>query len=378
MENFEETYIVINNVKMAKLIDTNGLAWYPLNYFLEKVLGVSLKAKNFTDTNLENFMQVIEFQQENAHRISKTWFMNEWGIRHLLENIQPLPTEKDKHLRIDSCCIYFNVERNERRCIYAKLIPNQKDYSPWEYLVLKNDKRININTVWKRCDYCDKFFPDNKYYFNIVKTKSHKTPKTKHTCLQCTGDKFSIPNKSIEIMYEKGGDKIVQAYIEKNVMKLFTFMNKTKANYKIDVFNTSSAIRELFEELPKHPFLFNMENYNIIYVSNIINVPPDTIKRALDNFIQIGYYETRKEHRDKGITKTNLIKMVKSNFEHTIEAKKLQSIDCEPIIGIITSKGLNIIAKKIVKCPYANIYLFDETSERNMQTIIKRIKNQGG
>lgn len=387
MEGFTESTKIINDIEFPILIDSDNKTWYPFSYFIKKVLKRTHSARDYFDTEIENHMKSIpyKFKMQKNNVALRTWFIDEDALKYILKNMTVKKGKetimKEKELALDGACIYFGIKnKSERKTKFAKMEPTYSDYNEWEKIFLKADKDISDNTEWKRCYKCEKYFPNNKKYFDVYKNRYQET-LTKGQCLVCK-DKCNLQtdNNDLRTLYKNNELNMAKNLIKGNHYNVFLrfFLNEKK--FTLEIFDNPSFISDCILKLKDYS-LFNMNNYNLHYISSKINVPVNKLRSMTINYINIGFMETLKKHKTND--KSNIISIkwleetIKRNFKRTLSSVMLDCFDCDPIIGIITNKGLVIIARKECEIRYAQVFKYTNV-KKDMINIINRIRRQGG
>lgn len=224
--------IRIGDKIIEEVIDRDGVRWYPLKSFLQKILCKHDKVSTFRDSEMSRYMKVFEYYQRihGTHRLIKTWCMNENGIKYLLRHMSIRKIKNEKLYRAREkgfleACIYFHVKKHDELSpLYINIMPDIKDYDIWSILCIMNDVKINADTRWKKCQECRYYYPDNVRYFGNNKKEQKK-------CLQCQDKNFSCNNKTIQYIYDHDGlDLLYKLYTHKDdriiVEALKEFINK--------------------------------------------------------------------------------------------------------------------------------------------------------
>ena len=69
--------------------------------------------------------------------------------------------------------------------------------------------------------------------------------------------------------------------------------------------------------------------------------------------------------------------MFYNSFQCVIGKEKLCCLPGNPVIGVITPKGLNVILRENIKIPKVNCYEY-YPYKTDVEKLIKKIKRQGG
>lgn len=222
--------IIIGEKIIEEITDEDGIKWYPLKKFLERILCKYDKVSKFRDTIISRYMKVISYPSNPKAPNSniKTWCINENGIKYLLRHMN-IFQKGNKNINLYrarekgffEACQYFHVKNPDKiKPTYINITPNLKDYDIWSINCLLNDRKIQVNTRWKLCSECDYYYPDSTRYFGDNKKK----------CLQCQNKNFKCQNKIIQFIYDNGGLDLLYAISlnkdEEIVKKLIDFINK--------------------------------------------------------------------------------------------------------------------------------------------------------
>ncbi len=376
MKNFKETFVQIGLSEIPCLIDTNNIKWYPLNTFFKRALYRPCEVSSYRDSQLSNYMQVIEykFQEQRGLKELKTWFMNETGIKIILKNIKTAPTNnslmKLRQQGLYDACLYFNIKREEPIITqYSNMITNFEKYELFDRICLETDSNIKTNTTWKRCDKCNIFYPDNKNYFPI-----NSKNNTKITCKKCNKEDFTIVDNEVNKLYKIGGKELVIAVYNKYYIKALKIINNSNVKFAPKLFYEKDILIKLIYYIQKNKN-GDMENFNLRYMSKYINIPLPDMKKIIGSSINIGYLKALPEDYEKStyLNEFKIKNICKQMFGYIIQGKNIPFPEIEPILGIITKKGLIIICKKPTEI--SNIKTFQFYKEpKKMNRILKKIK----
>lgn len=384
MDIIKEEYIVLNKKNIPRL-NINGFYWYPLTYFFKNALERHYKAKDFVDTQIDKYMQVISYKFPNARSENRTWFINEEGLKKILKNIKTGfncndDREYKKDLLLDEACILFKVKRKNKQTIYSKIDYTKLDYGWWLKDVFYFDNDLNEDTIWKFCPKCQRYFPNNNKYFGSHKSRQ-KNLMLHSTCKECENKEIICDNEDINKIKNNCNSWIINEYINKNYYEVFKYFVKDKKGYNLSIFNDMSIIIPMIEKI-KEDKNFDLSNYYLLYFSQSLDIPLNILKSSAEIYnlkIGINYplIEDKKKSLKK-ITKKETITLFNKTFKLVIKPDKLSFLNCNPVLGVVTPKGLNIICcKDMPKSSRINYYKFSNY-DIDMQEIIKKIKKQGG
>lgn len=196
---------------MDEIIDEDGVKWYPLNWFVQKILRKKDKRSLFRDGKTSKYMKVIEYSSDRVGMTTpkKAWCINEKGIKFLLKNMRinkkgSKMTYKAREKGFFEACLYFNVKKPLERLepTFIKQIPNLDDYDFWSATCLEYDTYDSPFEPWKFCPECHYYYPFREAYFGAK-------PSVREKCLQCQGKNFRCKNKIIQYIHENGGDELL-------------------------------------------------------------------------------------------------------------------------------------------------------------------------
>lgn len=226
------TEIKIGDKIIDQITDDNGVNWYPLKAFLQRILCKYDKVTTFRDSAISRYMKVFEYnpKKNKSNRLVKTWFINENGVKYLLRHMSIRKTKNTKmyiarEKGFFEACIYFNVKNHdELEPLYINTIPDLKEYDIWSLLCITNDTKITNTTSWKKCPECGYYYPNKINYFGSNRKKQTK-------CLQCQNKNFHCDNKIIQYIYDNDGlDLLYKLYTSQKesviIEALKNFINK--------------------------------------------------------------------------------------------------------------------------------------------------------
>lgn len=382
--NYEESYIIMNKNKIPKLIDTEGIEWYPLTYLFNKGLARHYKAKDFVETNVEKYMQVLWYKFEKSNSINRTWFINSNGVKYILRNIKTSfsnnpELDYKKEILLDEAFIAFGINRKNRELIYAKLDWNKVNYGEWIKYCFNSDKDLTSDTIWRWCEKCHRYFPYTTNYFGSHKSRQKNT--IMHTtCKECEGLDFISSDANVNAMRENLDTSFIPLYLEKNYYELFKHLVIANKNYNISVFNDYLLVTNLISKI-KEDKDFDPGDYYMQYFSHALDISFERLKETiLKSNIKIGTKSPLEEDKKKSHKRINMKEykqMFYNSFQCVIDKEKLCCLPGKPVIGVITPKGLNVILKEDIKIPKVNCYEY-YPYRTDVEKLIKKIKRQGG
>lgn len=218
MHTYTQDKIIIGQKFLDRLTDEDGVNWYPLKTFISRILCKDDKVSSFRDSKMKKYLRVIEYNpnRPGARHNIKMWCINEQGIKYMLKRTTVIKKSSTKNYQLRAqglaeACLYFDVKPVEPlQPEYLNEKPDIRDYDVWSILCIENDYKIKVNTKWKLCKECNRYFPDSVRYFKS--TNGH----TKKTCLQCSNQDFVCLNKRIQYIYENGGYDILYSLFIKD------------------------------------------------------------------------------------------------------------------------------------------------------------------
>lgn len=383
-DNYEENYIIINKNKIPKLTDKDGINWYPLTYLFDKGLYRKYKAKDFVETIVERYMQVIWYKFERSNAINRTWFINENGVKHIIRNIKTSfsnnpALDYKKELLLDEAFLVFGIKRKNRRIMYAKLDWHKLSYGDWIQYCFHSDKDLTVDTIWKWCEGCQRYFPYSTKYFGTHRS-SKKNVVMHALCKECEGKPFISDDPNVNTMRKNKDTKLIPLYLEKNYYELFKWLVIADKNYNISIFNDYLYVTNLIIRI-KEDEEFDSGDYYIQYFSHALNISFEKLKETIQKSnIKIGLKAPLEEDKKKSHKMLNMKqykRMFYKNFQCVIDKTKLSCLPGHPVLGIITPKGLNVILKEKVKIPKVNCYEY-YPYKTDVEQLVKTIKRQGG
>lgn len=217
MQNFTVEKIIIGNKIIDEITDTDGIKWYPLKQFLERILCKFDKVSTFRDSTISKYMQVIEYPVSSLFpdKNMPTWCINILGVKYLLKHMTIMNKGNNRLYKArekgfaEACC-YFNIKIPTKiDPTFIQTTPDLSNYDIWSVLCLEYDYNIKPNTIWKKCPECGYYYPDFDSYYGARKIKS--TP-----CLQCQQRDFKCKNKVIQYIYENNGIDLLYKLHENN------------------------------------------------------------------------------------------------------------------------------------------------------------------
>lgn len=380
MCKFEQAYITINQNQIPVLKDENNINWYPMKMFFERILFRPADIKSYRDSEFSKYMQVIEFifNNEFSNKPTKTWFVNEKGLKIILKNINTGQKHKIRaRIReqyLYEACLFFNIQRPDVRPKYKKQVTDLSEYDEWTKICLETDFEISEKTVWKRCNSCNKYFPNNKKYFN-TKTLKNKQKVLRSTCKKCHNKNFKSTNPDIQKQYNIGGVELINSIKKRHYLKSFQILMEKSSSYVPPLFYDKNTLIQLIKYIKKEIIKNDKSKYNLKYISQFIKISPLKMSQIIGNDLKIGTLKSLEIKRKKRntISRTRIKSLCKDKFTNTIPSSKINISGIKPIIGIITQNGLHIICDEIKNIRYAKLYKFTNNL-KEMEKIIKIIE----
>lgn len=382
--NFDESHITLNNHQIPKLTDKEGINWYPITYFFKNALNRKYKAKDFVETRIDKYMQVIIYRFPKAGYMYKTWFINETGLKIILRNIKTsfvgnIEKAYEKELLLDDACNLFNVKRKERQIIYAKINYETLTYPKWIMTCFETDTSLNKDTIWKWCRNCGRYFPNTKKYFPYH-VSGHNNVITHDECKECSGKMFLSDNKDLNALKKHHDSRLIKEYQEGNfffIMKKFVLNQK---GYNLSIFNNRNRMIRFLKEIKNEPD-FDSGYYFVSYIAKGLKVPYEAIRKLAEELsIPIGLkspLEEDKQNSKRKLTQPQFERLLRRTFLCTIDKSKIKFFPGNPIMGIVTPAGLNVIFKEDIKITKINCYKYSPYIN-DIRHLIKVIKMQGG
>lgn len=207
-----EKYNILS-VEQIRLLDEDGVYWYPLKNFFKNVLFRELNITNYRDNEeYSKYMKVIEYKPLKTFNDKplKTWFINNEGMFLILKNtfiIKDTPKKtlmREKYLA--AARNFFGVTVTNDEPTFLSYQPDLSNYDVWSILCLTQDKTIKKETIWKKCEKCGFYYPCSKNYFTKYKTQYSSN------CKQCSGNDFKCSNKIIQYIYNHDGLDLLYNY----------------------------------------------------------------------------------------------------------------------------------------------------------------------
>lgn len=199
--------VIIGDTMIDELVDEKGVKWYPLTWFITKVLRKKQKTSDFRDSTISRYMKVIEYSADRpGMRVPrKTWCINTNGIRYLLKNMTinkagNLSRYETREKGFYEAALFFKVHSALEKLTptFIHHPPNINEYDIWSALCLEYDDSLNVISIWKVCPECNYYYPYSQIYFG---KNFHQNSR----CLQCRGRNFKCKNKIIQFIYDNGG-----------------------------------------------------------------------------------------------------------------------------------------------------------------------------
>ena len=212
MEQYsKETYKVIEVERYRLKENATGIYWYPMNDFFKNVLFRSFNSRSYRDNELySKYMRVIKFEPRPNSPI-KTWFINEEGLHLILKNLKPIKDSPRKQVIRDmyeaaakQLVNVHTVTDVNTPPKFINFVPDLSKYDVWSIICLTNDKYIKPETLWKRCDECGFYYPDNQRYFSKVSEKH-----LNNRCRKCCGGDFVCTNSKYQYIYKRNGYDLI-------------------------------------------------------------------------------------------------------------------------------------------------------------------------
>lgn len=231
MDNFKIEQVRIGDKIIDRIIDEEGIEWYPFKKFLESILCKYDKVATFRDSNLNKFLRVIKYSssKQKINEGNRTWCINKDGIVFLLKHMS-VNLKGNKKLfesrkkGFYEACRFFDVKISKIESLpnFMNIPPILKDYDIWSLVCLENDPYIKPDSIWKVCPECGFYYPYKERYFGAKKKDSK--------CLECQGKNFKCYNKIVQFIYDNDGIDLLYAINELNdetiVKELLNFINK--------------------------------------------------------------------------------------------------------------------------------------------------------
>lgn len=372
-ENYVETYFVLNYKQIPRLTDKDGVSWYPLSYFLKKGMNTTLRAKRYANSVFEDkYMKVIIYKFKYAHSKSMTWFVNEEGLKLLLKNFKTVYSKgknaKERTIRkdmiLDEACQLFKVRRNCNNAIYRKLDYRKLHYGKWLSFVFRTDQDLRYDTPFRKCAYCHRWFPYTEKYFGVrYKRRKNGTVKLLKTyCKECNGEQFHSDNKDVERLKKLGHINYIYHYLNRDWYTLFKKAIFYDANLKLKIFNNPLIISDCIMRV-REDDRFDLEDYYIQFFTSRLNIPFTKIKDELTaRKFKIGKYKALPEDYAKSkrlYTLAAFKAKFRRKFKYVVQPGQLRFLPGEPIIGLITFRGLVVITKEKISLPNIKCYVLD-------------------
>nr|DAK84777.1 MAG TPA: DIM protein [Caudoviricetes sp.] len=383
-ENFSVDFITLSKAKIPKLTDKEGVNWYPLTYFLKKGLLRTSGSYRFSDTKIQSNMQTLWYKFSYGFPPLLTWFINEKGLKKLLRKMitpSTLDPKKvmEREMALDEACILFNIKRKEKKVIYAKLDLEQLHYRGWVYYCLKTDKEVDINTIWKWCEKCQKYFPNNRRYFGGHKTDAGNII-IHSTCRKCEGKEYVSTNPDLLKMKNKDDLNLIPLYIEKKYYELFKAKVKSSKKYGLSIFSNYVLMVDMIKRI-KEDKDFDTGDFYVAFFARVFNLSHEKLKEYLEmDEVEIGEkepLEKDKKTSKRNYTKEEYIALFKRSFRCVLTEPEITFLPGHAIVAVITKQGLNVICNKKVRIGKAKVFEFSPFIKDAKDTI-KEIRRQRG
>ncbi len=398
-ENYVETYFTLNYKPIPRLTDKDGVGWYPLSYFLRKGLNTTLTARKFINSQFEDkYMKVIIYKFKHANKLNPTWFVNEDGLKLLLKNIKTAPKHNklskerimEKDMVLEEACKLFNVRRNYNNAIYRRLDYRKLHYGKWLSFVFRTDKDLKSDTPFRKCAYCHRWFPCNEKYFAIRYKYSKKGARKvlRTYCKECAGEQFHSDNKDVERLKKLGYMNLIYCYLDRNWYAIFRKAIFYSPNLKLQIFNNPLIMSDCIIRI-REDERFDLEDYYIQFFTSKLGLPFGKIRdELLSRKFKIGILKALPEDYAKSkrlYTLATFKAKFRRKFKYVVQPGQLRFLPGEPIIGLVTLRGLVVICKEEISLPNIKCYVFDSHKsvadrllynlKRNERALMRKFKN---
>lgn len=376
MKNFTEEYIIISGIKIMRLIDENGIKWYPLNQFFRKILFKNFNVRYYRDDpSVNKHMQVISYMF-NGNTPLKTWFINEYGLKVIISNTtviqRPDVKSRIRERKLYDACNYFGIKRDyDLKPIIIQSMPDIKDYDIWSKICIESDENATQYNIWKKCEKCDKYYPNTSLYYEKMKAGNGES-KLKRTCRKCRGKLFIPTNSKKQYELKNGGIELVTALYNKDYIEAFKIIQEKNMKYAPNEFYSTEASLKLTKYIKKN-IIDNNKEYYARNVAKILNMPTQKLYDLIKNQLNIGCYKPFKPAPKKEMTESKLLQICAKRFPNRLSKKQVNIPDIEPVIGFLTKRGLVVICHNPKPMKNAKLYQFT-SNKHSMTSILKSIE----
>ena len=280
---FEE--VIINNVTMDIIVDSDGTKWYPFTKILKKALKKDLDANKYRNTKWEKYLRLWPVK-EPTEFISELWYIEEKGLIKFLKTTRVDPYSKytaKREMALHRTMEYFGLERQERDKTYTVVKPTKKEYSDWEMTCFKYDPDVKIGIVWKRCIKCERYFPFTETYFKKEQDEEHTD-----TCLECLGQIFVNKNIDIQRMKELGREDLIKYIVKEDAIGLYEQLEKKPYPEIVYFFYSKSNIIKVLEYIEQRRIQTGEGNFYLSKISEVTNIHANKLNHIIDNDYEIG------------------------------------------------------------------------------------------
>ena len=291
--DFKYETVTINKIDLNIIIDEEGVKWYPLSRFFQKVLLKAEEAKNFNKTAISKDMRLWPIK-EPTPAVTNIWYIKESTLIKILKNIQVNPyTEKtiDRERALHGALKYFGIKRQDRGNMYTVVTPTPKEYSEWEMLCFEFDNDIKANIIWKMCDKCKRYFPCSKYYF-----QSETYAKITNTCLECCGEELINKNPDIQAMKNFNRMELVKYIREDKPVALYKEIEKEHFPYELHFFYNRSRVLEVLKYIEGRKRITGEGGFYISKIASTLNMHTNKLKYIIGDSYKIGSTGPLPEH----------------------------------------------------------------------------------
>lgn len=227
----ETEQIKIANRIIDRIKDEEGVYWYPLRSFFQRILFKKEMTREYRDSSLIRYMKVFEFQPYKSRRAVKTWCMSESGMKYILKRITVDKGKNDvirdiRKKNLSEACLYFGIDRTqELEPKYIETPPKLENYDIWSLTCITHDTDLRPFSRWKKCAECNYYYPDSNKYFIKYRANNYD-----NKCKMCRGGHFKCDNKVLDFIYRHDGLDLIYALStydnEQIVKQLELFIDK--------------------------------------------------------------------------------------------------------------------------------------------------------
>lgn len=283
--DFKYETITINKVDLNIIIDEDGIKWYPLSRFFQKVLLKAEEAKNFNKTAISKDMRLWPIK-EPTPAVTNIWYIKESTLIKILKNIQVNQyTNKtiERERALHGALKYFGINRQDRGNMYTVVNPTKKEYTEWELLCFQFDNDINANIIWKMCEKCGRYFPCSKYYF-----ESETYAKITNTCLECCGEELKNKNGDIQAMKDLNRMELLPYILKDDPVGLYIEIEKKHFPYELHFFNNRSRILEILKYIENRKRVTGEGGFYLSKIATVLHMNTNRLKYIVGNSYEIG------------------------------------------------------------------------------------------